>query len=44
MTGIDWKHTNIRLSEQVYDVYMKYWQNTELAAKLSLTVFESNEY
>ena len=30
VSGIDWKHYKHPLPEHVYDVYMKYWQNTQL--------------
>jgi hypothetical protein len=30
VSGIDWKHYKHPLPEHVYDIYMKYWQNTQL--------------
>ncbi|MGA7075980.1 MAG: hypothetical protein WBZ42_05475 [Halobacteriota archaeon] len=30
VSGIDWKHYKHPLPEHVYDVYIKYWQNTQL--------------
>jgi len=30
MTGVDWEHYKHQLPEDVYDVYMRYWQDIEL--------------
>ena len=37
--GVEWSNYRHPLAESVYDVYMKYWHNTQLATKLSLSVF-----
>ena len=31
MTGVDWEHYKHPLPEDVYDAYMRYWQDVELA-------------
>jgi hypothetical protein len=30
VSGVDWKHYKHPLPEHVYDVHIKYWQNTQL--------------
>jgi len=30
MTGVDWSHYKYPLQEDVYDIYIRYWQNVEL--------------
>jgi hypothetical protein len=42
VSGVDWRCYKHPLPEHVYDVYMKYWQNTSEATKPALIVFAPN--